>query len=108
MNKFQSDIEKYKMYSQNKSTFLLLLATQGLWALFVYRISNRIFKSRIPKFLKKLLLVGAVIHQKVIELFTGITLPYSATIGKRFYIAHYGSIIIHPNAIIGENCNIRY
>jgi len=106
MGKFKSDIQKYKTYSKGKSSLVLILTTQGLWALFVYRLSNAIYTSRLPKPIKKGLLLGAIIHQKIIEVLTGISLPYAATIGERFYIAHFGQIIIHPKAIIGNNCNI--
>jgi len=106
MKKIILDIDKYKQYSKGKSAIILFLTTQGLWALFVYRIANAIYLSSIPSILKKILLLGAVIHQKIIEITTGISLPYAATIGERFYIAHHGHIIIHPNVNIGDNCNI--
>lgn len=106
MKTFKTDIEKYKKYSNDKSTIRLLLTTQGLWALFVYRISNYIYRSKLPSVFKKTLLLLSVFFQKGIEILTGISLPYAATIGARFYIAHHGHIIIHPKTIIGENCNI--
>ena len=102
---FLEDLSKYKRYS-NKSTFILMLTQQGLWAIFVYRINNRIYKSRIPGYLKKILLFFGVIVQKIVEILTGIVLPYTANIGKRFYIGHFGNIIINSNAEIGNNCNI--
>lgn len=105
MRVFKFDIEKYKTYS-GKSTAVLFLTTQGLWALYIYRISNRIYRSSIPKIIKKLLLLLAVIWQKWIEIITGISIPYSAQIGTHFYIGHFGGIIINANAIIGNNCNI--
>lgn len=37
---------------------------------------------------------------------TGIQIPYSTSIGKGFYIGHFGTIVINGNAIIGENVNI--
>ncbi|NQY28902.1 MAG: serine acetyltransferase [Flavobacteriaceae bacterium] len=106
MKTFLLDIEKYKKYSGGKSAILLLITTQGLWALFVYRLSNCVYTSRFPFFIKKPLLLGAVISQKIIEVLTGISLPYAATIGARFYIAHHGHIIVPPNTVIGDNCNI--
>lgn len=36
----------------------------------------------------------------------GIEIPVGANIGKGFYIGHWGGVIIHPEAVIGENCNI--
>ena len=102
----KSDFIKYKKYSGNKSAFVLLLTQQGLWALTVYRLSNRLYKSAIFKPLKKLLLGFAVIHQKWIEIVTGISIPYAVTIGTQFYIGHFGGIIINANVVIGDNCNI--
>jgi serine O-acetyltransferase len=103
---FKTDIKKYKRYRGNKSAIILLLTTQGLWALFVYRISNAIYRSKLPKVVKKILLVFAIIWQKWIEIISGISLPYSATIGSGFYIGHFGNIIINASAVIGNNCNI--
>ncbi len=105
MSRFGSDIKKYKRYS-GKGTLVLLITQQGLWALFVYRISNSIFRSNLPSVLKKILLFFCVLYQKWIEIITGISLPYSATIGKSFYIGHFGQIIVNANSVIGDNCNI--
>ncbi|MDO7172708.1 serine O-acetyltransferase [Mariniflexile sp. AS56] len=106
MGKFYSDIKKYKKYSGNKLAIVLVLSHQGLWALCVYRISNSIYNSRTPRFIKQLLLVFAVIWQKIIEILTGISISYTAQIGSGFYIGHFGGIIINASAIIGDNCNI--
>jgi serine O-acetyltransferase len=105
MKKFILDINKYKQYSNGKSTILLILTTQGLWALFVYRLANAIYLSKLHFLIKKTLLIGAIFHQKLVEITTGISIPYSATIGHSFYIGHFGNIIINANAIIGNNCN---
>jgi len=105
---FNSDLKKYRRYSRNKNVIILVITTQGLWAIFVYRISNAIYTSNLPKLLKKILLIIAVFFQKWIEIVAGISIPYSATIGREFYIGHFGGIIINSNAIIGENCNITH
>jgi serine O-acetyltransferase len=36
----------------------------------------------------------------------GIDIPYRTRIGYGFYIGHFGGIVVHPNAVIGNNCNI--
>lgn len=33
-------------------------------------------------------------------------IPYDTKIGKGFYLAHFGRVIIHPKAEIGYNCNV--
>lgn len=37
---------------------------------------------------------------------TGIQIPASTKIGRGLYIAHFGTIVINPSAIIGSNFNI--
>ena len=104
--KYIQDINKYKKYSKNSNSLILMLFTQGLWALFFFRIFNSIYKSKIPIILKKLLLFCYIPIQKFMECLTGISLPYSASIGGGFYIGHFGNIILHPSSVIGDNCNI--
>ncbi len=106
MNAFLIDIKKYKRYSGNKPTIMLILTNQGLWALCVYRISNGIYRSKFPRIIKRLLLVLAVVWQKWIEVVTGISIPYAAQIGSGFYIGHFGGVIINASSVIGINCNI--
>lgn len=36
----------------------------------------------------------------------GFDISYRTQIGKGFYIGHFGGIVIHGDAVIGENCNI--
>lgn len=40
--------------------------------------------------------------------FYGIELPYSSRIGRRVVIEHQGGIVIHGNAVIGDDCIIRH
>lgn len=37
----------------------------------------------------------------------GIELHATATVGRRFRIAHQGAIVIHRNAVIGDDCQVR-
>lgn len=104
--KYTQDIKKYKKYSKSNNTLVLVLLTQGLWALFFYRIFNKVYLSKTPYLLKKIILFFYIPIQKCMECLTGISLPYKASIGVGFYIGHFGNIIIHPNSVIGTNCNI--
>ena len=46
-----------------------------------------------------------VYHRYSVKL--GFTISYKARIGKGFSIAHYGSVVIHGSATIGDNCRIH-
>lgn len=102
---YSRDIARYTKYS-NGSVLLQILTQQGLWALFQYRISSLIFCSNLFSPLKRSLLYLCVISQKLVEMITGISIPYSCKIGPGLYIGHFGNIIVNGNAVIGSNCNI--
>ncbi len=98
-----SDYKKYKKYGGH---FLsIVFFTQGFWAIFQYRIAHRCYLIKLP-LLRPLLLGLCLIWQKSIEILTGISIPYTASIGQSFYIGHFGGIIINAKAVIGDNCNI--
>lgn len=98
------DYKKYQKYGGH--FFSIIFLTQGFWAVFQYRIAHFIHIKLKWKIFRFPFLALAVLWQKNIEIFTGISIPYSAKIGHSFYIGHFGGIIINSNVIIGDNCNI--
>ncbi|MBI1792668.1 MAG: serine acetyltransferase [Chloroflexi bacterium] len=102
---YQTDLRRYTEYS---GSFWLsqFLTQQGLWALLQHRISFAIYSGHWPRLIKRILLWGCVVWQKLIEIITGITIPYTATIGNGLYIGHFGTIILHPHTRMGDNCNL--
>jgi serine O-acetyltransferase len=38
----------------------------------------------------------------------GISISYQTKIGKGLYIGHFGGIVVNPQAVIGNNCNISH
>jgi serine O-acetyltransferase len=107
MNAFKligSDYKKIRGYGASPLSVIFL--NQGFWACFQYRLSHSIYTSGMPVILRKICMVPMLLWQKVIEIITGISLPASASIGHSFYIGHFGPIIVHPAAVIGNNCNI--
>jgi serine O-acetyltransferase len=102
---YRVDLRRYQEVT-GRSTLAAFMMEQGLWALLLYRLSAGIYRSNLPGVVKRLLLIGAVVGQKLSEVITGISLPYKANIGAGLYIGHYGNIIIHPETVIGRGCNI--
>lgn len=84
----------------------IILITQGIWALIVYRFSRWTFyecKSRILKLLLKPLLW---ILNLLIEIATGIHIEGDINIGPGLYIGHFGNIFLVGKTKIGKYCNI--
>lgn len=82
------------------------LLSLGFWALQIYRFGHVRYR-----FKSKLIRIAlAIIHlplYKLAEIICGVTIGVSAKIGKRLVIEHSGSIVIHGNAVIGDDCIIR-
>jgi serine O-acetyltransferase len=105
VHQFKFDVDRY-VYMGVGSWLYALLTKQGLWALAEYRFSHWVLvKVKTPVIRQVLKFISAILH-KLVEITTGIDLPKYAKIGKGLYIGHFGGIIVHPEAEIGEYCNL--
>lgn len=82
-----------------------ILTTQGIWATAVYRFGQWVYRDA-PGPVRPPLKVGYQVAAKVIEMTTGISVPASCNIGPGFYIGHFGTIIVHPDTVMGTGCSI--
>jgi len=55
--------------------------------------------SKVSYYIARLMLRGLKIK-------LGIDIPYNTKIQPGFYIGHFGGIVVHPDTVIGWNCNI--
>ncbi|TKB65235.1 MAG: serine acetyltransferase [Nitrospira sp.] len=78
------------------------MLSQGFHAILVYRIFRWCFERGIPTQPFRFLV------ERMIEVMTGISIPVQARIGKGFRIHHFGGIMIHPDAIVGEGCTLYH
>jgi len=99
MNNFiRADLYRYGGLTGYKG-FLKAYFIPGFRFIFHYRIACRSNKYSIRWFINRLLLLHYTFKY-------GFQIPTEAQIGYGFYIGHFGTIIINPKAIIGNNCNI--
>lgn len=79
---------------------------KALWALIDYRVGHWA-RTDAPQALRPLLMAITLLSRKLlIETVTGIGIEPHARIGRRFYIAHFGGIFIHEDAVISDECQI--
>ena len=76
----------------------------GQWALVDYRF--RKWLTTQTKIVCVTLYWPSFFFHILVETLTGIDLPTGTTIGKGFYIGHFGCIFISPLTTLGENCSI--
>lgn len=81
-----------------KSFLEVLLTYSGLHALITHRITNNMFKLRIP-FLPRLI-------SQTGKFFTGIEIHPGATIGNGLFIDHGMGVVIGETTIIGDNVTL--
>lgn len=79
----------------------------GFWALLVYRFGHARFVIR-NKLLRAPWTFIYIILSKLVEILCGITIGSTAKIGRRLSIEHHGCIVIHGDAVIGDDCLIRH
>lgn len=107
MSYLKADLKRY-FRKQNgllgKAKTVLL--TQGIWAILIYHAGSWCHNRKGKYFWVRVVLPFLIIFQKIIEITTGIVLPFTAKIGKGFYIGHFGGIILSPHTVLGEYCNI--
>jgi serine O-acetyltransferase len=92
-------IDDYKCYREG-------LLAQGFWALQFYRFASirYMFNSKI---LRAPFAITYIFLSKFSQVFFGIYIGSHAQIGKRLTIEHFGGIVIHNNAVIGDDVIIR-
>jgi serine O-acetyltransferase len=78
------------------------LLSQGFQALFVYRIFHWFYERHIPTQPLRFFI------ERFIEIITGISIPAQAKIGKGLRIHHFGGVIVHSEAVIGDDCTIYH
>ncbi|HUO09771.1 MAG TPA: serine O-acetyltransferase [Phycisphaerae bacterium] len=78
----------------------------GFRAIAVYRFGVWRMTLR-PKFLRAPFSVLYRFLFRYVRNHYGIELPYSAQVGRRVIIEHQSCIVIHGNAVIGDDCIIR-
>lgn len=78
----------------------------GFQALLVYRYG--VWRTSIhSKLLRAPVTVSSRALFRAVRNFYGIELPFSARIGRRVVFEHQGGIVVHGNAVIGDDCIIR-
>ncbi len=77
----------------------------GLWAILVHRFGNWRMGIR-PKLVRVPFSVFYNALYTLVEVATGISLPYNVPVGRRVRIWHHGAIILHARSI-GDDTQIR-
>ncbi len=98
----RADIQRFGNDRPNIRTLVRGLASQGFQAILVYRFFHWLGAYNIPS------QPFRFVFERLIEIFTGISIPAECKIGKGLRIHHFGGIILHPSTVIGNNCTLYH
>lgn len=106
MEYLKADLKRY--FRKNDGLFSKIkkiVLTQGIWATVIYRAGSWCHLNRSWVWPRAILPFLTVL-KKMVEIMTGIDIPFTARIGKGLYIGHFGCIILNSKTVMGEYCNI--
>src|SRR5262245_2258128 len=98
----RADVNRLRDEDNSVRTLIRGLLSQGFQALIVYRIFRWFYERRIPTQPLRFFV------ERFTEITTGISIPAQATIGEGLRIHHFGGIIVHSMAVIGEHCTVYH
>jgi len=98
----QADIARLREAEPGVRALVRGLLSQGFHALLVYRIFRWCYERHIPTQPLRFLI------ERCIEITTGISIPAEAQIGQGLRIHHFGGIIVHSKAVVGEGCTLYH
>lgn len=105
IEKLKYDLIRYS-YEENRFTWKLIfkaLSHIGFWAVLNYRV-GKYLREKV-----NLRLIRAItgLNKIIIEILTGISIPYSCQIGEGLLIGHFSGIMIGSNVKIGKNVTLH-
>lgn len=81
-----------------RSRLEILLCYPGLWAVWIHRVSFRLWRARLRLIARLLSQVG--------RFFTGVDIHPGALLGRRLFIDHATGVVIGETAIVGSDVTI--
>jgi serine O-acetyltransferase len=78
-----------------RSTLEVLLCYPGLWAVWIHRVSHKLWRAK--------LYLPARILSQIARFFTGVDIHPGALLGRRLFIDHANGVVIGETAIVGSD-----
>ncbi|MBA3533967.1 MAG: serine acetyltransferase [Ardenticatenales bacterium] len=102
---WRADLYRYAGRADNKSFFKYWLLDPGFQYTFYMRLCGYLKKIQSNP-IAKLLYFPILLLFKHYEYKYGVHIPARTRVGAGLYMGHPGAIYVHPDAIIGKNCNL--
>lgn len=98
----RADLERFREEGPGLRPMIRGALSQGFQALIVYRVFRWFHERGIPTQPVRFIV------ERLVEFTTGISIPVRARIGPGLRIHHFGGIVFHPEAVVGEGCTMYH
>ena len=98
---YREDLQRYKNYGK------LEWQEPSFWVVTIYRYGQWCMQVR-SLWIRKFVLFTYYVPFAFLTVLTGINIPVTTKIGHGLRIWHFGCIVLHPNTVIGKNCDLRH
>ena len=102
---FRADLARYEAYGESGRR---ITQNPAVWCIFWYRLGRWIYAPRSWSWVLFPLKAFHIIGSIWIEAFLQMRLNVKARIGPGLLIAHCGGITLHPDVVIGRNCDLAH
>ena len=96
---FKREVE-HSTYRGQGRKILHAVTSPGFQGVAGYRLTHWLARKRIP-------FLGVMI-QRIVEVWTGISISPQTKIGPGLSIYHFGGVIINQNAVLGSHCTLHH
>lgn len=95
------DLYRHAGKTDLRALFTHLIFSPGFKFMYVFRKANAHRRGSLPWLWYRFL------HHRYIHKY-GFQIPLSTRIGKGLYITHFGGIVLHGDAVLGDNCDLAH
>ncbi len=106
LENWKADVGRLRRYGSRVPALRLFLENQSLWAIACYRVGSHLNRHRLPPGLRHVVMFFYHAWWLSIQMTTGIYIPPDTKIGPGLYLGHFSGIFVHPEAVLGRDCNI--
>ncbi len=101
----KSDLYRYEGSLGARAFLANILQCPGFRYVFIMRLSAYLYGNKLWRI--TLAPISSFLHHHYTIKY-GISISRDTTIGRGFYIGHFGGIVVSTQAVIGKNCNISH
>ena len=107
LNDFKEDMNRYASEQMTLGAWVdLFFNCEDVWFLFFWRLAQSVRRGPRIFLVSKLLRIATRVLHRIASLISGTQIDIEGRVGPGLYIGHGGKVVVHPEAVLGRDCNL--